>query len=110
MKKIYLIVISVLSLILTFATVIFSSGKIVNSKTELLNVDCGFPFPFLSGNLSKYDPPYPYRMYCTQGTWGEVSLQINFLHFILSYLFFLISVLAIFYAVRSIRIKFNSSN
>jgi len=73
----------------------------VFSKSDLNNLSCGWPFQYVSSGfeVSRKDPPYPWRASCAgivNGEWGD-SIDIHWGYFIFDVAFFYLLILAVYY-------------
>lgn len=80
-----------LTLIILIATL--HIPQVVKNEIELKAVRSGFPFPFLTGDCSQYDPPFPWKFTALCGTWGEGNITgFSWMNFILSYVLIFLMV------------------
>lgn len=94
-KRMKIVIILVLAIFLTIATA-FKRVEVFN-KSELNNLSCGWPSQYISSGFeeSRRDPPYPWKMNCISGSWGD-PVDINWQYFILDAVFFYLLILALF--------------
>ncbi len=64
--------------------VMLSIPKTVHSKADMKAMKFGYPIPFVTQNLTRYDPPFPWK-YSFSSPWENPS-NISWPNFLLSYL------------------------
>lgn len=69
----------------------------VFNKEDLSAVSCGWPFKFMVNDLSYRDPPFPWKITCLTGEWGNPTKEFNWQYFIIDTAFFYLILLAIYY-------------
>jgi|GEM_PF-2502783 len=99
------ILILTISLILLLSTLGIKQS--VYSKEDMVKMRFGYPISFITQDLSRRDPPFPYKYNGFDGSPWEDSFSINWGRFFLSYLCILIpSEIIVFLFLKSK----NSSN
>ena len=87
-------VVLITAIISTWLTTVFQQVT-VQDKEDLRAVSCGWPFTFVTSNQEWRDPPYPYKLKCLSGEWGD-SIIIRWKLFLLDVLvFYLLFVLLV---------------
>ena len=99
MSKKVIISILILAIFFTIATA-YRKVEVFN-KSELNNLSCGWPSRYISSGfeVSKYDPPYPWKADCiglAGGGWGD-PVDIYWGCFIFDVAFFYLLILALYY-------------
>lgn len=101
MKKNKHILVSFLTLIILIATLYIPQE--INNEITLKAVRSGFPFPFLTGDCSQYDPPFPWKFTALCGTWGEVNITgFSWMNFIFSYVLIFLIINLVFWIITMI--------
>lgn len=97
------IIITVLLFILAVFLAIATAyrGIEVFNKSELNNLSCGWPLQYISSGyeVSRKDPPYPWKGNCVgliSGEWGD-PINIDWERFVFDVAFFYLLILAIYY-------------
>jgi hypothetical protein len=68
--------------------IIVANQKVeVFNKEDLRTLSCGWPFKFAVSDLSYRDPPFPWKMSCLSGEWGD-PIEIHWPQFITDILVF----------------------
>lgn len=98
----------ILSLVITSCT-LFIPQKVYDHD-ELKDLGFGYPFHFVSQNLSKWDPPLPYYMNIDLNPWENPIPKLNLFNFLLSLsiiyaILFLIRVASLFIYIKIYGIK-----
>lgn len=95
-KRTKIILIFILAVFLTISTA-FKRVEVFN-KSELNNLSCGWPIQYISSGfeVSRYDPPYPWKTNCINGGWGD-PVDICWGCFIFDVIFFYLFILALSY-------------
>ena len=69
----------------------------VFNKEDLSAVSCGWPLKFMVNDLSYRDPPFPWKISCLAGEWGDPTKEFNWQYFILDAAFFYLLILALYH-------------
>lgn len=102
MKKIikYLLI-GLTSLIIVIGTL--SIPETVNNKEDMRAMEFGYPISFITQDLSRYDPPFPWE-YSFSSPW-ENPFKISWGNFLLSYLIIFSITTLIFIGAGKIFVK-----
>ncbi len=98
-KRMKIIFVFVLAVFLAVATVY--KGVVVFNKSELNNLSCGWPSQYISSGfeVSRKDPPYPWKGNCVGligGEWGD-PVNVDWRYFAFDVAFFYLLILAVYY-------------
>lgn len=99
-KRIIIVLLFILAIFLVVATT-YKEVEVFN-KSELNNLSCGWPLQYVSSSfeVSRKDPPYPWRASCAgliNGEWGD-PVDIRWGYFIFDVAFFYLLILASYYS------------
>ena len=67
-----------------------------NKKADLVNIMCGWPLNFINQNLSRFDPPFSYKVRCSFFSL-ENPTKHNWYYFAIDVLFFYVILISSFY-------------
>lgn len=103
MKKRITIIVFVIAIFLTMATA-YKKVEVFN-KLELNNLSCGWPSQYISSGfeVSRKDPPYPWKENCVgliSGEWGD-PVNVDWRYFVFDVVFFFLLILAVYYYWKS---------
>ena len=88
MRKKFLLHIIFVALAFITVWVIAANQKVeVLNKDDLRALSCGWPLKFTVNDLSYRDPPFPWKMSCLSGEWGD-PIEIHWPQFIIDVLIF----------------------
>ena len=93
---------------ITFVALIILIGtlaipKTVYNKKDMEAVKLGYPIHFITQDVTKYDPPFPWR-YSFESPW-ESPFKISWFDFILSYLIIFFCVTLTFTEINKLFLK-----
>ena len=96
-KVIINVLLLVLAIFLTISTA-YKKVEVLN-KSELNNLSCGWPIQYISSGfeVSRRDPPYPWKANCVEGEWGD-PVDICWGCFIFDISFFYLLILVSYYS------------
>lgn len=73
MNKKFLLHIFFITLAFVTVCVITASQKVeVFNKDDLRTLSCGWPLKFIVSDLGYRDPPFPWKIRCLSGEWGDI--------------------------------------
>lgn len=71
MKKILVhFILLIVAIVVVFGIAHYTKIE-VNSKEDLRTLSCGWPLEFVLNNQDWRDPPYPWKIKCLAGEWGD---------------------------------------
>ena len=80
-----------------------------SEKVDLVNVTCGWPLNFITQNLSRYDPPYSYKMRCSFISLEDPT-KYNWYYFAINVAFFYVILISFFYITSKFKQKMKTYN
>lgn len=90
---------SILSLFIVFIPLVLP--KTYYSKQDLINVECGWPFPFTVQDQSKWDPLFPWQWRCFGSPW-ENPFHILWPQLLFDIVLTFLILLIGFYSINSV--------
>ena len=96
-NPVILLIVSVLMCFIVLLSPTITS-ETVNDADDLKKVTFGFPIPFVTQDLSAYDPPFPYEI-SLSSPW-ENPTSVNFIFLFASFLIVLVPVVVVYSYLR----------
>ena len=85
-----------------------SISKTVYNKEDMKAMEFGYPISFITQNLTRYDPPFPWK-YSFSSPW-ENSFKISWGNFLLSYLIIFFITTSVVIGAKRLFVKNRKSN
>ena len=96
-----LFILFVISTLIVFISP-FLTSETVNNVDDLKTVALGFPIPFVTQDLSAYDPPFPYEM-SLSSPWENPIKSINVVFLFVSVLIVMAPLLIVNYCFKRMK-------
>lgn len=93
----------IVAIVSVWLTVTFQHVTVYD-KEDLRAISCGWPMPFITSNQEWRDPPYPYRIGCLSGEWGDLAVM-QWRSFVLNLITFYLVFATALHLIRIIRLK-----